>query len=414
MSTPGRRYEWKLVVLFFFTWGFVFLDRLAVSFLTPKLIDVFGINNAQVGMIGTTATGCYAIATILFSMVANRITKPKAALIIFVLATAVGAGLCSFVHTYAQLLIARGLVGAFEGPILPLIMVLMSMAASKNSFGLDTGIINLGVVIVAVVFGPILITQILRISTWQMAFPAYALPIIIVALSTAAMTKEVEIQAQPVANSKSEHAGRTNAISQFLTFRNMRICSLISILAMSGYWCIMLYAPLYLTKVNMKSIQSMGFISSTMGLTMIVYAIMIPKLSDIFGRRPILTLFLALPAIGTFLMAVFPGGNVSTLAYVATGGILGCVMPVYAILIPLESVPDHLKASANGFVIGLGEILGGALFPFVGGTIADAVSLPAMMGVAGGLLVIGVLLSLFVTETLPKKVKTAVAATAQC
>jgi ACS family hexuronate transporter-like MFS transporter len=408
-TARAKNYEWRLVLLFFFTWGFVFLDRLAISFLTPKLIEVFNINNAQVGMIGTVTTGCYAIATILFSMVAGRIRKPRKYLVMSVVAVAVGAALCSQVHSYAQLLVVRGLVGAFAGPVLPLIMVLVSKAASNKSFGLDTGIINLGVVVIAVVLGPIWITQILQLSTWQTAFLSYSFPILVIALLIAVLVREEEIAAQPAAGNKSEDTGRGNAIAEFLRFGNMRACSLISILAMSGYWCIMLYAPLYLTRVNLKSIQTMGFISSTMGLTMVVYAILIPKLSDIFGRKPILTIFLILPAIGTSLMALFPGGNVSTLAYVITGGILGCVMPVYAIIIPLESVPDHLKAASNSFVIGLGEIIGGAMFPFIGGSIADAVSLPAMMGVASGLLVIGIITSLFIRETLPKKVRPAAA-----
>jgi MFS family permease len=286
-------------------------------------------------------------------------------------------------------------------------MVLVSKAASERSFGLDTGIINLGVVIVAIVFGPILITQVLRVSTWHMAFISYALPLLAIGALIAVSVREAEIAVQPDVRNKFEGAGRKFAIAELLKHVNIRACSLICIVAMSGYWCIMLFAPLYLTRVNLASIQTMGFITSTMGMAMIVYAIMIPKLSDIFGRKPILTLFLILPALVTSLMALFPGTNISTVAYVIGGGILGCVMPVYAILIPLETVPDNLKASANSFVIGLGEIVGGAFFPLIGGSIADAIGLPSMMGVASGLLVIGIIASLFISETLPGKIKAA-------
>jgi len=404
-SIKAKRYEWKLVILFFFTWGFVFLDRLAVAFLTPTLVEIFGLNNAQVGMIGTVSTGCYAIATILFSMVASRIANPKKYLVWFVCVTAISAGLCSLVQTYTQLLAARGLIGALEGPILPLIMVLVSKAASERSFGLDAGIINLGVVVVAIIFGPILITQIVSISTWHMVFPSYALPLLAIGLLIVIMVQKVEISVQSHSKNKSVDTSRKDAISEFVKYINIRTCSIVSIVAMSGYWCIMLYAPLYLTKVNLTSIQTMGFISSAMGLAMVVYAVMIPKLSDIFGRKPILTIFLLLPAAGTLLMAFFPGTSISTLAYVIAGGMLGCVMPVYAIIIPLETVPDHLKASANSFVIGVGEIIGGAFFPLIAGSIADAIGLPPMMGVASGLLAIGVVASLFVIETLPGKRK---------
>jgi MFS family permease len=396
-----RKYEWKIVIVFFFAWGFVFLDRLAIAYLTPTLVEVFNLSNAQVGKIGTVTTGCYAVATIFFSMLAHRVGKPKKTLVAFVMATAVAACLCALVQTYTQLLLARGLVGAFEGPILPLIMVLVSKTAGEKSLGLDSGIINLGVVILAIMLGPLLVTQVLAISTWQMAFLLAALPSCVVGILIMILVKEAGIQHPPESKSLKTNHARNGLLPEFLNYRNIRVCSLVSIVAMSGYWCIMLYAPLYLTRVNHTSIRTMGFISSAMGVTMIVYAILIPKLSDIFRRKPILTLFLVFPAVGTSLMAIFPGTGLSMLAYVTTGGILGCLMPVYAIIIPLESVPDHLKASANSFVIGLGEIIGGAFFPWIAGTVADAIGMPAMMGLASALLGAGILVSLFVTEPTP-------------
>ncbi len=402
-----RKYEWKIVIVFFFAWGFVFLDRLAIAYLTPTLVDIFHLSNAQVGMIGTVTTGCYAIATVLFSLVAHRVSKPRKLLVAFVLTTALAALLCSLVQTYTQLVLARGLVGAFEGPILPLIMVLVGKAASKESLGLDSGIINLGVVVLAIILGPVLVTQILSFSTWQMAFLLSALPSLAIGVLIALLIEEVPIPVQADVEGRGGDAGRRFALPEFLRYKNIRVCSLVSIVAMSGYWCIMLYAPLYLTKVNLASIQTMGFISSAMGATMIVYAILIPKLSDIFSRKPILTSFLILPAAGAGVMSLFPGTGLSTIAYVATGGMLGCVMPVYAIIIPLETTPDNLKASANSFVIGVGEIIGGSFFPWIAGTVADALGLPAMMGVASGLLVAGIIASLFVIETAPHKLKTA-------
>jgi len=405
-----RKYEWTVVIVFFFTWGFVFLDRLAISFLTPTLVDEFGLTNAQVGKIGTVTTGSYALATILFSIVAHRIGRPKRLLTLFVVATAVAAGGCALVQTYGQLLFARGLVGALEGPILPLIMVLVSKAAGKKSLGLDSGIINLVVVVLAIILGPILITQLLIYTTWQRAFLLSALPSLLIAVVIWLWVKETGIEPVHVVESDRDSPARSGVLPEFLRYRNIRVCSLVSIVAMSGYWCIMLYAPLYLTQVTMTSIPAMGFISSAMGVTMIVYAILIPKLSDIYTRKPILTLFLILPAAGTCLMALFPGTRLSTVAYVTTGGMLGCVMPVYAILIPLETVPDNLKAAANSFVIGLGEIIGGAFFPWIAGVVADALGLPAMMGVASGLLVVGIIASLFVTETSPGRARAGIPA----
>jgi predicted MFS family arabinose efflux permease len=398
----ARRYEWLLVATFFFTWGFVFLDRLAVAYLAPTLVEKFGLNQAQVGLFGTVSTGCYALATILFSIAAARIRRPRRWLLVFVLLMAAGASLCTLVETYGQLLAARAVLGALAGPVLPLIMLLVSKAAGEKSLGLDAGIINLGVVVIAVIVGPVLVTQVVAAWRWQTAFLSYALPLAAVGCAIALLVREVGIEDAPAPGARRRARG---ALREFLHYRNIRVCAVVSILAMSGYWCIMLYGPLYLTSVTRTSVQTMGFITAAMGVAMVIYAVMIPRLSDIFGRKPVLTVFLALPAAGTLLMAAFPGTTASTLAYVVCGGILGCVMPVYAILIPLETVPDHLKASANSFVIGTGEIAGGSLFPVVAGSVADAVGMPAMMGAAGGLLAAATLVSLAARETLPARAR---------
>lgn len=403
-AAHARRYEGLLVATFFFTWGFVFLDRLAIAYLAPTLVDKFGLHKAQVGMFGTVSTGCYALATILFSVTAARIRRPKRWLIVFVFLVAAGAALCTLVQTYGQLLGARAVLGALAGPVLPLIMLLVSKAAGGKSLGLDAGIINLGVVVIAVIVGPVMVTQIAAAWRWQTAFLAYALPLAVIGFVIALLVREAEI-----GDAAASGTGR-RALGALLQYRNIRVCAVVSVLAMSGYWCIMLYGPLYLTSVTRTSVQTMGFITATMGVAMVIYAVMIPRLSDILGRKPVLTVFLALPAVGTLLMAAFPGTAVSTLAYVVCGGILGCVMPVYAILIPLETVPDRLKASANSLVIGTGEIAGGALFPVVAGSVADALGLPAMMGVAGGLLAAGTLVSLAVRETLRARLRPGAAA----
>ena len=45
------RYQSRLIALMAFTWGFVFLDRVVITYLFPVLVDEFGFSGAEVGAI---------------------------------------------------------------------------------------------------------------------------------------------------------------------------------------------------------------------------------------------------------------------------------------------------------------------------------------------------------------------------
>ncbi|MFR6258282.1 MAG: hypothetical protein ACLULK_05845, partial [Anaerovoracaceae bacterium] len=47
------RYEFVVLIWLFLIWGFVFLDRLVMSFLAPMVIEDLGITDPQYGLINT-------------------------------------------------------------------------------------------------------------------------------------------------------------------------------------------------------------------------------------------------------------------------------------------------------------------------------------------------------------------------
>lgn len=65
----------------------------------------------------------------------------------------------------------------------------------------------------------------------------------------------------------------------------------------------------------------------------------------------------------------------------------------------------HLKATSCGVVLGIAELIGGGLSPSLGGIIADSQGLPAAFIAVGIIVVIGFVAALFLTETLPAKVR---------
>jgi sugar phosphate permease len=74
-------------------------------------------------------------------------------------------------------------------------------------------------------------------------------------------------------------------------------------------------------------------------------------------------------------------------------------------VIPGETMPRAMAASAMGLVVGVGELLGGTLAPSLAGALADQTSLAAPVIVIGVCAFMGGVLSLFLVETAPTKVK---------
>jgi MFS family permease len=172
----------------------------------------------------------------------------------------------------------------------------------------------------------------------------------------------------------------------------------------------MLFASVYLVNVSHYDLQSMGWVTSAMGILYIVYCIFVPKLADNFGRKPAMFVALVFSIIPPLFMYLFPGAPISVYTYIFFFGFTAAVVPIYMTMVPMESVPISLVATVGALVQGTGDLLGAAVWPVIAGIIADAAGLPFMMLAASLLLVITAVLTLTLKETRPRKKALAAAA----
>ena len=98
-------------------------------------------------------------------------------------------------------------------------------------------------------------------------------------------------------------------------------------------------------------------------------------------------------------MFLFLGSKVSILTYVLFGDVPGAMSPLFMTLIPMETMPDRLRATANGLIMGFGEVIGGSIYPIIAGHIADAKGHPFMMLVAAIMLAVDIFLGFLLIET---------------
>src|SRR5690606_2479775 len=132
---------------------------------------------------------------------------------------------------------------------------------------------------------------------------------------------------------------------------------------------------------------------------------LIPSISDWIGRR----LSAVLSFLGaTIFIVLFANASVSVfnlfgLLFVLSFFSLGLI----ALLsgpIAAESAPAGLVASSIGLVVGAGEIFGGGIAPVLSGIVAEHYGIQNIFYLSLVGTVVGMIVSLFIKETAPRKV----------
>jgi predicted MFS family arabinose efflux permease len=377
-SNQPRFYEYRVVALIFFAWGFLFLDRTSLSYIMPSLLEDLPLTNGQIGQINMWQTIGFAISGPIIAMISDKTRKRKPILIAAILATSLFSALSALANSYTTLLIVRFLVGASEGPILPLAMTLVAAASSKGRFGRNAGIVNTGVGVIAYIVGPILITQIIAQTNWHMAFVIISLPSLLLGVLIWLFTSEVKSSSNEKQNPNEMIQKPQHHVIDIFKYRNVVISIFISICCMASYWMLQGFAPLYLTSIGKLSIEKMGFIISIMGFVGIASSIGIPYFSDFFGRKSAVIFFSFLAVIAPMGLYLFPTGWGGIVALILFGPLLGSTLPIFMNIMPEESLPVHIKATASAIIIGTGEIIGSFIMGGAG-NLADSYGLSFVM-----------------------------------
>lgn len=402
------KYEFGMIIMFFMAWGFIFLDRLTISFLAPFVIGELNITAIQYGLIGTATTGCFAVSAIVFGAVSDYSGVRKKWLIPFVLGAAIFSGAGAFTDTFGQLIITRAMVGFCEGPILPLIMAIVAKESTPSRWALNASLVNMGVAIIAITLGPVFTTQVALAYDWRMAFLLASIPTFLLGLLMIKVIREVRVVPSLDVNGKKENA--IQSLGKLLKYRNIVLCFLISMFSMAGYWTLNLYTAIYFSTEGGREMSSVGAIMSLGGLIGLCWGIIIPKLSDAIGRKPALIIAFILAALVPLAMYGVPTSMAAVALYCVLAGMGGCINPMLYSVIPAETLPANLIGTAAGLILGFAEITGGALWPAISGFVIQKSGLPIVMLVGGLAFLIAMVLALFVKETYTKEKREAMKA----
>lgn len=374
MPKPG--YEFRIILLLSLTNGVVALERLSASFLSPFLVADLGLSNAQLGLLAGALSGAVALSATWFGAVADRSGRKKTILLLATLCFSLIAGLPALVGGFAGLFFARMLLGLAEGPVVPLSQSMMAEVSDPRRRGLNMGLLQMaGAYLIGGMAGPVMATYIATEHGWRTAFTASAIPGLIMAVAIWLVVKPDPLAARQPQEDAARHGhGQLRAL---LRIHNIRLSVLIAGLFAAWATVQNVFLPVYLVQERGMSPTTMGWVVAAGGAAGLLGGFGVPAISDYVGRKPVMVTCGCLMLFAPAAILWLPSQALIMSLAVFLGWLVMGMSPMYIGVIPSESVPPHLTASAIGLVTATGEIFGGVLAPYGAGGLADSFGLTA-------------------------------------
>jgi MFS family permease len=395
-AKKAGRYQILLVALLSLNFGIVFFDRNAFSFLTPFVQPDLNLSNTQIGLIGAAMSLTWALSGLLIGAASDRTGRRK----VFLIAATVIFSLCSFLTglatSFLMLMGARLLMGAAEGGVLPVSQSLIAREVSEKRRGIAMGAVQTtGAALIGSFLAPIILVALAEAFGWRNAFYIAGVPGLLCALLMWRLVREPAVPAATPA--VRERVPLATALAD----RNIVVCTGIAILLVAFMLITWAFMPLYLTTLGGFSGTTMAWIISMLGLAAATFGLAVPALSDRIGRKPVMVI---VPLFGVLipLAALFGGSAVVVIAGAFFAGwAFAGTFALFMAIVPSETVPAPYLATAMGFVIAVGEAVGGVGGPLLAGMAADAFGLGIINWILMGLCLCASLLALGLRETAP-------------
>jgi MFS family permease len=404
-------YEFWVVLLLGLAYGFAFYDRQMMSFLAPFVIPEFHLNNFQVGALGSALSLTWAIGAYGFGRWSDKAGVRKPFLLAAMLVFSACSVLSGLATGFWPLLASRMLMGAVEGPFLPICLAIVAATAPARRRGLNSGMVqNLFGSVLGMTVAPLVSVRIATALGWRVSFFTGALPGLVLALLVWLTIRE---PAKPSTVGGARKEG-TLGLLYMLRQRNIALCGAIGCLAVGACLVVTIFLPVYLVQVRHYTPESMSNTVALLGITAPIGGVVVPGLSDRFGRRPLMIAFTGLMALTPLAALLFHGPEPILMALLFIGWLGIGSFPLFMAVVPAETLNFRSTAAAMGLVVGIGEIAGGVIAPPVAGRIADSFGLNWPFIIAAVMALGAALVSTALVETNPAivaKGKPATAAT---
>ena len=400
-----RTYQNSIAILFALTWGFVMLDRNAITYLFPVLMETFNLNNAQTSQIVMMTGFGFVLSSLVLTPLADKSGLKKAWLVPLIILVGIFSGGTAIAGSLMAMLVVRFMVGFADGPIYPLMTSVLTVQGEQKKFASYIGWIQFSVGLIAMILGPTLTIQLALRLDWHYAFIFTSLPTVIVGIIIWLILKDV----RPGATSpdgkpaESQSAMRWKDIPKIFAYRNCTLSFIANVLVMTGFWGVVSFGTTYWVNEGGLTLSQTGYMSSISGIAGLGWAVATPFILDSLGRKlsaSILTLYITI----SMLILYLSQGLLAQTAYVLVLGCCGFVSVLFVAIICQESVPPAIAATTTAFGMAIGELFGTSIMPRILGSLGDMYGLRTIFLVG----TISTLIAFLITFSLSETSKTVI------
>lgn len=400
-----RTYQNTIGTLFALAWGFVLLDRNAISFLFPVLMKTFNLNNTQTGDIVMVTGLGFVISSLFITPLADRSGLKKAWLVPVIILAGVFSGGTAVAGSLFMLFIVRFLTGLADGPVYPLMTSVLKTQGDPKRFATYIGLMQFSIGLIAMVLGPTLTIQLAVHMNWHYAFIFTSLPTVILGIFIWFVLRET---GHPLTGDGKKESGglmqiphesmRWNDVPKIFTYKNCTLSYIANVMIMVGLWGIVSFGTTYWVNEGGLTIEQTGYMTSISGIAGLCWALFIPVMADRLGRRPTALILTFYISISMFII-YFNQGLPAQIAFVLVTGCCGFVSVLYVAIICQESVHPSIAATTTAIGMAIGELIGTTIAPHILGALRDRYGLKTVFLVGAVSAIIAFFISFGITET---------------
>jgi predicted MFS family arabinose efflux permease len=393
-------YEFKIILILSIAFGLVGLDRFILPVLFPSMMGELNLTYADLGNLVGILAVAWGIAAFGMGYMSDRLGRRKV-LIPAVVTFSLLSALSGMATGLLSLLIIRAVMGIAEGPVASTGVAVAVEASHPKRRGLNNGVFQCMISLFGLALGPLIATQLLQVTGWRNVFMLVGIPGLLVAVVMFFVVRE-----PATLRTASGAPVRRPSFGELFAHRNVPLAMLTLMCAMTGIFVQAAMMPNYLQDYLKLSTADMGFVTSAIGFGGCIGQFGLPAISDIIGRKPATLLSFIVAAIFLYLFAQTGAESLTMLFGLLFVAALFnfAALAILAGPVAAEAAPIGMVASVAGLVIGAGEVFGGGIAPAIAGRIAQATGIQNTLMFAIGGQVLGIVLSLMLKETAPRKV----------
>ena len=400
--TSSKGYEWRLVLVLGLAVGLMSFEQQGVSYLMPFIQPFFNLSNTQVGLLSSGYWLSFAISSFAVGSFAEARRQRQfvltAILALFAILS-IGSGLAV---SYAVLLVARVVMGALEGPLLAISQSIVALESSPTRRGLNMGFVTgFAANILGWFVAPLLLVQVARTWGWRAGCFVVLIPGLICACAVGALIKEPKTEHAPLEDG-SPIRGQSS-LRTIIGYRNVWLCAALCCFFIAFLGLGLSFLPLFYVNVRHFTAPQMASLMGVLGIAAVLYAVLVPFISDRIGRKPVMVIASVLGVMCPMAAVYYTGSTITLALLLFTGWSLSGTASLFMGTIPSETVPAQSVSSAIGFIVAVGVITGGLLAPASAGWCADRWGLQVPLYLEAGCAAAAVLASLALVETSPRK-----------